>query len=145
MKHLTLFAALLLCSNAQAATYVYQANAYHGHDGCGRTLLPFQLTITVHKAFPPNSNLKVRIETVSLNAGGGKYQWQRRYTRKDNYINGFTTNSNGDITEWDLNGATSHRRGFYTFNETGAVEDGVEFKCGGAGNENSPGTWKRTK
>ena len=118
MKYLTLFAALLLCSNAQAATYVYQANAYQGHGGrCGGVLVPFQLTVTVKKVLPPNSNLIVPVETVSLNAGG-KYQWERSYKKKDGYEDGFTTDSNGDIVAWTVTAGESHRTYVVTQNET---------------------------
>ena len=146
MKHLTLCAALLLCSNAQAATYVYQANAYQGHDGrCGGQLLPFQVTITVRKAIPPNSsNLIVSLKTLSIYAGEN-YQWGRRFNKQHTDGGAFTTDPDGHITEWNVAGATNHRRGFYTQNQTGDVRDFVQFMCGSAGGAGDPGTWTRTK
>jgi hypothetical protein len=145
MKYLTLCAAVLLCSNTQAATYAYQANAYQGHEGrCGRKLLPFQLTITVTNAFPPNRNLNVAFQTVAIDAGG-KYQWGYRSTKKRQLSGLFTTDANGDITEWSVGASKSTHKQASTHNETGSVEDFVEFDCGGAGVDGDPGTWARTK
>ena len=146
MKHLTLCAALLLCCNAHAATYVYQANAYQGHGGrCGRALLPFQVTITVRKAFPPNSNLNdAPLQAISINAGG-KLQWGYRATKKRELGGLFVTDSNGDITEWNIGASMSRFKQFRTSTEAGPVEDVVEFKCGSAENQNDPGAWTRTE
>ena len=144
MKHLIVLAALLLCSNAQAATYVYQAKAYQGHSGrCGKALLPFQMTITVRKAFPPNRNLNVPLETVSIDAGG-KFQWTATNTKQHQLGGIFVTDGNGDITGWSVAGAT-RRSQAWTHNEPNSVEDFVEFKCGSAGNGNDPGIWTRTE
>ena len=144
MKHLIVLAALLLCSNAQAATCVYQANAYKGHNGCGRALLPFQMTITVHKVFPPNSNLNVPFETIYLNAGG-KYQWGYRNTKKHELGGIFVTDENGNITGWSVAGSMARFVQAWTHNEPNSVGDAVVFKCGGAGNANHPGSWTRTE
>jgi hypothetical protein len=143
MKHLTLCAALLLCGNVHAATYVYQANAYQSHDGCGRALLPFQMTITVRRPFPPNSNLNVPFQSIAVNAGGN-YQWGYRNTKKHELGGLFTTDSNGDIIEWTVGGAKARFVQAATHNESNSVEDVIEFKCGSAGNQNRPGTWTRT-
>jgi hypothetical protein len=144
MKHLIVLAALLLCSNAQAATYVYQAKAYQGHAGrCGGKLLPFQLTITVSQAIPPNSsNLTVPLQTISINAGG-KYQWEREFNKKDTDNGQFTTDLDGDITAWIVAGGTTHRRLVFSQNQIGNVQDSVRFKCGSAGGEGNPGKWKQ--
>jgi hypothetical protein len=144
MKHLAVFTALLLCGNVHAATYVYQANAYKGHNGrCGGALLPFQITITVKKAFPPDSNIYEPLKTISVSAGG-KYQWERRFGKKHNNSPFFATDSNGQITAWGINGAMSLHTQVWSQNETGDVSDGVVFKCGAAGSQNDPGTWTRT-
>jgi hypothetical protein len=145
MRHLTLIAALLLFSSAQAATYVYQASPYQDHQGrCGGTLLPFQMTITVTKAFPPNRKLNMTFQTVAIDAGG-KYQWGYRSTKKHQLSGLFTTDANGDITEWSVGASKFARTQAWTHNETGSVGDVVEFKCGAAGTQNDPGTWTRTE
>ena len=144
MKYFTLCAALLLCGSAQAATYVYQVNAYQGHERCGRRFLPAQVTITVAEALPPNSNLSVPLKTFKLKAGY-LFHWSKGYSKTNSDIVGFTTNSNGDITQWSVSAATSGGRGFFTQNETGDVIDLVEFKCGSAGVDGNPGTWTRTQ
>jgi hypothetical protein len=145
MKYLTLFAALLLCGNGQAATYVYQANPYQHHQGrCGKLFQPLRVKITVGEAFPPNSNLNLPLQTISVNAGEG-FEWGERFTNKhsDNAI--FTTDANGDIIAWDVSAKLSKRVMVSTINVTNTIEDDVEFSCGAADVENNPGTWKRTK
>jgi hypothetical protein len=146
MKYLTVFAALLLCSSGQAATYVYQANAYQGYRGsCGEQLLPFQMTITVDNAFPPNSKFNdAPLQAIWINAGG-KYQWGYHASKKRALGGSFVTNSNGDITEWAVGAAKSARKQAFTHNETGSVEDLVEFNCGSAGVDGDPGAWTRTE
>ena len=146
MKQLMLCAALLLCSSAQAATYIYQANAYSGHEGrCGGSLLPFQVTITARKALPPNTTRKdAPLKTVAVNAGG-KYQWGYTATKKHELGGLFVTDSNGDITEWNFSAATNGHRWFNTHNQPGSVEDMINFKCGGASVQDNPGTWTRTE
>jgi hypothetical protein len=52
MRFVIACAALSVCGSAQAATYVYQANAYQGHNGrCGAKLLPFQVTRLYKRLF----------------------------------------------------------------------------------------------
>src|ERR1700733_3084049 len=132
MKHLALCAALLLCGNAQAATYVYKANAYQGHEGrCGGGLLPFKMTITVRPTFPPNSNLNVPIEAISLNAGEG-FGWKVHNTKKHQLGGIFVTDAQANIAQWSVAGGY-HRSDAWTINEDGTVEDMVEFRCGSAG------------
>jgi hypothetical protein len=147
MKHIILFAALLLCSNAQAATYVYQAKAYQHHGGkCRKALLPFQVTLTVRKAFPPNfSRMAVPLQSISIDAGG-KLQWGEKFNKKHTDAASFATDLNGNITTWDVDAATRRRRWFATVNEPGSsVEDQVHFtRCYGE-NQNRPGSWTRTK
>ncbi len=145
MKHLMLVLAVLLCSNAQAATYIYQANAYQSHGGaCGRKLLPFQVMITVSKAFPPSANLNVPLKSVAMTAGG-KWQWGRLFDKQHSDSAIFETDSNANIIAWNVTAAKSHRKYVVTQNEAGAIEDLVEFVCGGAEVKGDPGTWTRTE
>jgi hypothetical protein len=147
MKCVAMVVGLLVCNCASAATYVYQQNPNQQHAGkCGKFLQPFQLTITMQKAIPPNSNnLMVPLKTVSINAGALKYQWTQKYNknRTNNAI--FTADSNGDITAWAVDGG--HRSSaVQTVNDSAFyVQDELMFNCGAEGSKDNPGTWARTQ
>jgi hypothetical protein len=146
MKYFEIAAALLLCGSAHAATYVYQANAYQGHEGrCGGDLLPFQVTMTLKRPLPPSSTLdNVSIRALAVSAGGN-YQWSQRFNKVHSHQARFSTDANGTIITWVLGDSRSAREFFGTENDTEEVKDSIEFKCGGAGGSGDPGVWTRTE
>jgi hypothetical protein len=146
MRFVIACAALSVCGSAQAATYVYQANAYQGHNGrCGAKLLPFQVTMTLQAPLPLNTTTaNASLKTLSVYAGE-RNQWHQRFTKNNSHQANFTTDQAGTITQWVLGGAKGLHEGFSSDNETNDVRDTINFKCGGAGVDNDPGVWTRTE
>ena len=148
MKGFAIVAALLLCSNASAATYVYQGNAYTTTQGrCRGALVPMQATITMANVLPANTTTDTPLETVALSAG--VYPFELRATKKKPLSGIFTTDVNGNLVEWNTNGVKSKRLYYFTHNLLpgggGNTQDVVAVKCASGVVQNNPGTWTRTE
>jgi len=147
MKYLAVCVALMMCASAQAATYVYQSQAYQSHHGhCGDNIEPFQMTITLSKPLPPSSSVEVPLKTIMINAGVG-LRWKLRFMNQATPY--FSTDGNGNIINWQIfafkDGGRIEVASINEVVNENAVGDSVFFKCGYAQNSHAAGTWTRTK